>query len=60
MSEMTLAARNSSTLTVRIPLDLKTTIERDAARLGVSIADAIRFRLRTGRVPAIGETDGVA
>jgi hypothetical protein len=39
---------------------LKSEIERDAKTLGVSTADAIRFRLRSGRVPTtfLGEEKG--
>jgi hypothetical protein len=42
-----LAARESTTVNVRIPLDLKIAIERDAHVLR-------RFRLRAGRVPVEG------
>lgn len=55
----TLTALASSTLTVRVSDDLRDTIERDAQRLGVSLADAIRMRLRTGHVPG-EQTRGIA
>jgi hypothetical protein len=38
-------------LTVMVPANLKAEIERDAQRLGVSTADAVRMRLRNGVVP---------
>jgi hypothetical protein len=37
----------------RVPRQLYEAIERDAAKLGVSIADATRMRLTTGYVPAL-------
>jgi hypothetical protein len=37
----------------RVPRALYEQIERDAAKLGVSIADATRMRLTTGYVPAL-------
>jgi hypothetical protein len=40
---------------VRLPADLYKALERDAAQLGVSLADVGRIRLRTGRVPSIKE-----
>jgi hypothetical protein len=40
-------------LSFRVPETLFAVITADAMRLGVSIADACRFRLRTGHVPTI-------
>jgi hypothetical protein len=56
----TAIAPTDSVLTVRVPMALKSEIERDAKTLGVSTADAIRFRLRSGRVPTtfLGEEKG--
>jgi hypothetical protein len=57
LNDLLAARENVTTMKVRIPMDLKTTIERD---VGVSLADAIRFRLRTGHAPVEGhrETGG--
>jgi hypothetical protein len=38
-------------LSIRVDQSLFDQIEADAARLGVSLADCARMRLRTGRVP---------
>jgi hypothetical protein len=49
---MTLATQEAQArLTVMVPVNLKAEIERDAQRLGVSMADAVRLRLRSGTVP---------
>lgn len=38
---------------LRVPVDLYREIERDANELGVSMSDAGRMRLRTGRCPSM-------
>src|SRR5262249_54378712 len=38
---------------MRVPADLYNLIARDATQLGVSLSDAARLRLRTGKVPQI-------
>jgi hypothetical protein len=41
--------------TLRLPADLYEAIERDAVSLGVSMSDAGRMRLRSGRCPSMSE-----
>ena len=41
--------------TLRLPNDLYEAIERDAESLGVSMSDAGRMRLRSGRCPSMNE-----
>lgn len=40
-------------LTIRVPQDLYDILAADAAKLGTSLADACRFRLRSGSVPML-------
>jgi hypothetical protein len=49
--------QRSKLLAMRVPPDLYRAIERDAAQLGVSLADVGRMRLKTGRVPTLDETE---
>jgi hypothetical protein len=43
--------RATSTVSLRLPTDLKASLARDAAALGVSFSDVARMRLQTGCVP---------
>jgi antitoxin component of RelBE/YafQ-DinJ toxin-antitoxin module len=49
-----MSEKASAILHLRVTPSLKSEIERDAKTLGVSIADAVRFRLKTGHIPALG------
>jgi hypothetical protein len=52
MSDAT--AQNASVyLGVRISPDLKSAIDSDARKLNVSVADIVRFRLRSGTIPTL-------
>jgi hypothetical protein len=57
MAETKHDLQRSRLFAVRVPGDLYREIERDAAQLGVSLADVGRIRLRTGRVPTFNESE---
>ena len=42
---------------MRVPTDLYQALARDAQTLGVSLSDVGRMRLRTGRIPAMGDSE---
>jgi hypothetical protein len=42
-------------LSMQVPDELKLSLERDAASLGISVSAAARLRLRSGRVPAMSD-----
>jgi hypothetical protein len=44
-------------LSMQVPDDLKHSLEREAASLGISVSAAARLRLRSGRVPAMSGND---
>jgi hypothetical protein len=46
-----MVAPNSKFLSLKLPPDLKISLERDAAALGISISAAARLRLRSGHIP---------
>jgi hypothetical protein len=43
----------TSQLSLKLPADLKQSLEADAQMLGISISAAARIRLRTGSVPSV-------
>jgi hypothetical protein len=51
MRESEAELQRSKILSLRVPQDLFSSIEADAAQLGVSVATAARFRVRSGRSP---------
>lgn len=51
MREESELQRATSMVSLRLPHDLKASLARDAAALGVSLSDAARMRLQNGRVP---------
>lgn len=57
MAETETELQRSKLLAMRVPPELYRALERDAAQLGVSLADVGRMRLKTGRVPILDETE---
>jgi hypothetical protein len=53
------SATNAAYLSLKLPPDLKVSLERDAMALGVSVSAVARLRLQSGSIPTFQPTPDV-
>jgi hypothetical protein len=53
------SATNTEYLSLKLPPDLKVSLERDAMALGVSVSAVARLRLQSGSIPTFQLTPDV-